>query len=598
MAHKQFLDSRLVITVRTKLVLSTAAILIVAFLLLGCLFFQQQVSSATESLVRSGTLLAQHLAGMGRVSILAGDTNRLDQLVQDILAVSPVAYVAIISPSGELQTGHGKDEWQEYFSTSSTGRSQFPVIQLVSTSSTDTMEPVVNGVWLTSTGPLLRSHIDFAPHELLGLLGGTELPVFYDLLVPAPHPSHINRWDPALQLTLEEHLERPAELERQKSAAPSMVEIGLSTSELQQGLRRLLWQAIFITVSTLIGGVFIVILLARRITVPLQELTAAATKLAGGETASPVAIHTRDEIGTLTQVFNSMASTLQTREHELRELAQTLEDRVNARTQELAAANAKLQELDRRKSIFVSTASHELRTPLTSMKVHLANLRDGIDGAVTADQQGSLLRVEANLSRLQLLLEQLLDLSQIEMGMGQASLCLEPVELGSVVAKAVEDLYPFASERSVRIVISLPTDLPQISADSEKLRQILLNLLHNAVKFSPVNAIVDLVVTRLSSHDVQISIRDIGPGIAPEDMDKVFQRFYRAPTIHRKTKGTGLGLAIAKLLVDLHQSRLVLETSPGRGSCFYFTLQTTEPPRLTHAEPIAPPEASYIKRMS
>jgi len=596
MTYEQFLGSGISIGVRTKLVVSTAAILIVACILLGWLFFQQQVRSATESLVQSGTLLAQHLAGMGRVSILAGDTQRLDQLAQEILAVSPVAYVAILSPSGDLQTGYGKDEWQQQFSALSTGRQQFSVTKLVSRSGTHTIEPIVNGIWLSSNGPLLRSTIDFSPSELLSLLGGYELPICYDLLVQVPHQSRTGQWDPALELTLEERPGRSAETQKQTSPSPSLVEIGLSTSDLQQNLRRLLWQAVLITVNTLIGGICITVLLARRMTVPLQALTTAATKLGAGETTPTIAIHTRDEIGTLTQVFNSMALRLQTREHELRELAQTLEERVNVRTKELAAANAKLQELDRRKSIFVSTASHELRTPLTSMKVHLANLRDGIDGAVTADQRGSLLRVEANLSRLRLLIEELLDLSQIEMG--QATLRLEPVELGSVIAKTVEDLHPVTSERSVKIVISLPTDLPPVSADPEKLGQILLNLLHNAVKFSPMHTVVDLNVTRLSSDSLQISVRDVGPGIAPDDVDKVFQPFYRAPMTHKKTKGTGLGLAIAKLLVELHQSRLAVETELGRGSCFYFTLQTMTTVRLPHAEPLVAREASSVKPIS
>jgi signal transduction histidine kinase len=314
-----------------------------------------------------------------------------------------------------------------------------------------------------------------------------------------------------------------------------------------------------------------VVWLARRITIPLHNLTIASIELAAGKAVPVMPIRTHDEIGTLTSVFNGMARALQSREHELRDLAHSLEHRVVTRTEELAAANKKLQELDRRKSFFVSTASHELRTPLTSMKVHIANLRDGIDGAITTEQRGSLLRVEANLSRLQVLIEQLLDLSQIEMG--QATLRLEQVELGSVIAKAVEDLQPFASERSVKIVISLPPDLPMVSADPEKLRQIFLNLLHNAVKFSPMGAVVDLIVTRGTSDDIHISIRDVGPGIAPDDVDKVFQPFYRAPTTHKKTHGTGLGLAIAKLLVELHRSRLGVETEPGRGSCFYFTLQ-------------------------
>ncbi|MBK8274650.1 MAG: HAMP domain-containing histidine kinase [Nitrospira sp.] len=596
MAYERSFGLGISIGVRTKLVLSTAAILIVACLLLGCLFFRQQVRSATESLVQSGALLAQHLAGMGRVSILAGDTHRLDQLAQEILAVSPVAYLAIISPSGDLHTGYGKGEWQQQFSAPSTNRRQFSVTKLVSQPKADAGESIINGIWLSRNGPLLRSSLDLSPSELLNLLGGYELPIFYDLLVQVPRQSHTNQRDPALELTLKERPGMPEDTQHLTSGASSKVEIGLSTSELQQNLRRLLWQAILITVSTLIGGVCIVVLLASRMTVPLQALTTAATKLGAGETAPTIAIHARDEIGTLTRVFNSMASTLQTREYELRELAQTLEERVKVRTQELAAANAKLQELDRRKSLFVSTASHELRTPLTSMTVNLANLRDGIDGAVTADQRGSLLRVEANLSRLRGLIEELLDLSQIELG--QATLRLGSVELGSVIAKTVEDLHPFTSERAVRIVISLPTDLPPVSADPEKLRQILLNLLHNAVKFSPMDTVVDLNVTRLSHDNVQISIHDVGPGIAPDDVDKVFQPFYRAPTTHKKTKGTGLGLAIAKLLVELHQSRLAVETAPGLGSCFYFTLQTMTPARLTYADPVAPPKTSYVKRIS
>ncbi len=270
-----------------------------------------------------------------------------------------------------------------------------------------------------------------------------------------------------------------------------------------------------------------------------------------------------------------MGLAIQAREHELRELTHTLEGRIEVRTQELVAANAKLQELDRRKSIFVSAASHELRTPLTSMKVHLANVRDGVDGVVTDDQQQSLLRVESNLSRLQLLIEELLDLSQIEMS--QATIRLEPVALGTVIAKTIEDLHPFTSERRVRIVISLPSDLPAVSADPDKLRRILLNLLHNAAKFTPVDRLVTVSVTSISADEVRISVRDVGPGIAPEDVEKIFEPFYRAPTALKKTRGAGLGLAITKSLVELHHGRLWVETTPGKGSCFSFTLQPARP---------------------
>jgi signal transduction histidine kinase len=566
------------ISLRAKLALSTAVILVAACLLLGWLFIRQQVQSVGEGLVQSGTLLAQHLASMGRFSIVAGDTHRLDELMLDILAVSPVAYVAVVSSDGDLQAGFGKGEWQQQFFTPPADRPQFPVTKLVQPRRLNKNDPLVSGIWLGSDGPLLRSSIEFTAAELLSLLGGAELPIFYDMLVEVPRHSHTTVWDPALQLTLDERFDTLEGSTVLKHEPPSFVQVGLSTSNLQHVLRRLLWQAVLITLSTLVGGLCIVVLLARRMTIPLQGLTTAATKLADGETVPTVAIRTHDEIGTLTQVFNTMALTLQSREHELRQLAHTLEDRVEARTEELAAANIKLKELDRRKSIFVSTASHELRTPLTSMKVHLANLRDGIDGAVSADQRQSLLRVEANLSRLQTLIDELLDLSQIEMD--QATFRLEPVALGTVIAKTVEDLHPFSSERRVKIVITLPSDLPSVSGNFEKLRQILLNLLHNAVKFTPVDTIVDVTVTRIASGEIQVSVQDVGPGIAAEDVDKIFQPFYRAPIAHKKTKGTGLGLAIAKLLVEQHHGRLWVESGPHGGSCFSFTLHpvaTTRP---------------------
>jgi signal transduction histidine kinase len=592
MAYGRILDSGISIGVRTKLVVATTAILVVACLLLGWFFIRQQIQSATDNLVQTGTLLAQHLAGLGRVSMLAGDTSRLDQLAQEILSAGPVAYVAVISANGDLQAGAGKDEWGKQFSGRSAGRQEFSVTRLVFRPRTDAAEPIINGIRMNANGPLLRSTIDFSLSELLSLLGGYELPIYYDLLVQIPSQSRTGQWDHALELTLDEGPEEPKKTQRLNAGTQSQVEIGLSTADLQQDLRRLVWQALLITVNTVMGGICIAILLARRMTVPLHALTTAATQLGGGEKIPPVPICTRDEIGTLTQVFNSMASTLQAREHELREFAQTLEDRVEVRTQELAAANAKLQELDRRKSIFVSTASHELRTPLTSMKVHLANLQDGIDGAVTADQRESLLRMDANLSRLRLLIDELLDLSKIETG--HVTLRLKPLELGRVIAKTVEDLSPVTSERSITIVISLPTDLPPVSGDPEKLHQILLNLLHNAVKFSPREAVVDLSVTRLSGDHIRISVRDVGTGIGPDEVDKIFQPFYRAPATHKKTKGTGLGLTIAKLLVELHQSRLAVETALGQGSCFSFTLRAATPARLTYTQPVVAREASYV----
>ncbi len=578
------------LTLRTKLVLGTAVILVVACLVLGWLFIHQQVRSTAEGLRQSGTLLAQHLAHMGRFSVVAGDTQRLSHLIQQILAVDPVAYAAVISSGGDLQAGFGKGTWAEQFSVQPSGQRRFSLTNVTwpPRLHTDSDAPFISAVQLKDDRPILRHNIEFTLEELLSIASGFELPIVYDIIVRVPQRSLMTTRDPALGLTLDERVDEPQAGEIQRAIAPALVQVGLSTSRLQHVLRQLLWQATAITISIIATGLLSALLLARRMTTPLQELTQAATQLAAGETVPPVAGGTGDEIGTLTGVFNSMAMTLQAREHELRELTHTLEGRIEARTQELVAANAKLQELDRRKSFFVSTASHELRTPLTSMKVHLANVRDGIDGAVTDNQRRSLARVEANLSRLQGLIDELLDLSTIEMG--QASLRLEPVALGNVIAKAVEDLHPLASECRVRIVISLPSDLPAVYADPNKLHQIILNLVHNAIKFSPPHSTVDIEITSLRNREIQISVRDVGPGLAPEEIEKVFQPFYRAAATPKQAKGAGLGLTIAKLLVELHHSRLQVETTPGEGSCFYFALQRAvskqELPLLQYA-PIA-----------
>jgi signal transduction histidine kinase len=561
------------ISLGTKLVLSTALILTMTCLLLGWLFIRQQVRSVAEGLMQSGTLLAQHVAHMGRFSIVAGDTHRLNELIQEILAVDPVAYAAVISSGGELQAGFGKGEWEHQFSVHPSGRRRFSLtnVTLPPHLRPDADAPLISAVQIEGDRPMLRHHIEFSLEELANIAGGLELPIVYDVIVLVPQRPFTASQDLALDLTLEERIDGPLESRSAKNPDPALVQVGLSTSHLQHVLRKLVWQAAAITISIMAVGLLVAVLLARRMTTPLRELTRAATQLAAGEAVPPVAGRAADEIGTLTEVFNAMAGTLQSREHELRELTHTLEGRIEARTQELVAANAKLQELDRRKSFFVSTASHELRTPLTSMKVHLANLRDGVDGTVTDNQRRSLARVETNLSRLQVLIDELLDLSTIEMG--QTTLRLEPVALGHVIAKAVEDLYPLASERRVRIVISLPPELPSVSADAGKLHQIILNLLHNAVKFSPPQATVDIAVIRLWHGEIQLSVRDVGPGLAPEEIDKVFQPFYRAPATPKQAKGAGLGLTIAKLLVELHRGRLWVETVPGEGSCFYVTLQ-------------------------
>lgn len=566
--------SALPLNLRTKLVISTATLLTIACLLLGWLFIRQHIRSVEEGLLQNGTLLAQHLAHTGRFSIVAGDTQRLERLVQESLTVAQVAYVAIASTDGRIRAGAGKNGWARQFVSHPFGLQHAHVTDLILLRFPQAGKdwPLISGLRLDETdGPILRPDVDFTTGELLRILGGADLPLYYDVTVRVPHDASAAPQDSALQLTFEDRLEGPSATEQE---VPAIVQVGLSTSDLQRLLRRLLGQAAIITLTTLAAGLLIVVLLARRMTTPLQDLTAAATKLAAGETVPPVAVQTDDEIGTLTRVFNAMVGTLQAREQELRELTHTLEGRVETRTQELASANAKLQELDRRKSLFVSTASHELRTPLTSMKVHLANLRDGIDGTISEGQRRTLLRVEANLLRFQSLIEELLDLSRIEIG--HTTLTLKPVAVNDALDRVVEELQPIRLERQAEIVFDPSPTLPLLLADEDKLHQILVNLVHNALKFSPVGSTVAITAEALDEREARIAVRDTGPGIPQEDIARIFEPFYRAASATKHTAGAGLGLTIARHLVELHHGRLTVESVLNGGSCFSVTLPTVE----------------------
>ncbi|MDH5642344.1 MAG: HAMP domain-containing histidine kinase, partial [Nitrospira sp.] len=276
------------------------------------------------------------------------------------------------------------------------------------------------------------------------------------------------------------------------------------------------------------------------------------------------------EIGNLTQVFSHMLDSIHEREAALQNLNYSLEARIAARTEELRLANHKLQELDRRKSLFVSTASHEIKTPLTSITCHLDNLLMGVDGPLLKEQTKVLERVQANIGRLQHLLVDLLDLCKIELG--EAAVDLQPINARTAVTQAIEGLQSFASRRGVFIDMAIPSTLPLVTADAAKLHQIATNLLHNALKFSPEYSTVRITGETFSDGFARIAVQDAGCGIAPDETEKIFEPFYRSKQVSTQTRGTGLGLSIAKQLVELHHGRLWVESEKGQGACFFFTL--------------------------
>ncbi len=283
---------------------------------------------------------------------------------------------------------------------------------------------------------------------------------------------------------------------------------------------------------------------------------------------------TWDDVHVVATVANQVAIALDNADayHQIEALNAGLEIRIRERTSSLQAANEKLRELDQLKSAFVSTVSHELRTPLTAVKGLVENMRDGFTGALSDRQIFYLTRVTHNIERLTRMVNDLLDLSRIEAG--RMELTPTEVALVSLIEEVIETLRPQAGKKAITLQTAHPPGLAPLRGDRDKILQILTNLIYNAIKFTPPSGRIVIALTPLDDGAVQVCVEDTGCGIAPEDVPRVFDRFYRSRDSPAEARGAGLGLAITKSLVELHHGRIWVDSTPGSGSRFCFTLPT------------------------
>ena len=239
----------------------------------------------------------------------------------------------------------------------------------------------------------------------------------------------------------------------------------------------------------------------------------------------------------------------------------------------------RLKELDKMKSDFVSNVSHELRTPLTSIKGSVDNMLDGLTGSLNEKQIRYLNRIKSNTDRLSRLINDLLDLSRIESGRVEVRPTTLP--LTALTEEVAEHMRALAAEKLIRIEV--PSSDPSVTvwADRDKVTQVLMNLIGNAVKFTPQDGKVTVALEKNGNDYIQISVADTGPGILPEEQNKIFSKFYQVANIDKKKpKGSGLGLAISKALVEMHGGKIWMDSEVGRGSTFYFTLPAQQPFKL------------------
>jgi two-component system phosphate regulon sensor histidine kinase PhoR len=218
---------------------------------------------------------------------------------------------------------------------------------------------------------------------------------------------------------------------------------------------------------------------------------------------------------------------------------------------------------------FISNISHELRTPLASLRAVADTLRDGALEDPPAARR-FLDRMDTEVDALTQMVEELLELSRIESG--QVPFRLEPVTVADVVLPSVERLRPQVERSVLRLAVDLPSDLPLVLADAERIQQVVTNLVHNAIKFTPSGGEV-MVSAAAGEGEVVVSVHDTGVGIPANDLPRIFERFYKADHA-RSGRGTGLGLAIAKHIVQGHSGRIWAESIEGRGSTFHFSLPT------------------------
>ncbi|OEU48658.1 MAG: hypothetical protein BA871_12510, partial [Desulfuromonadales bacterium C00003096] len=228
-----------------------------------------------------------------------------------------------------------------------------------------------------------------------------------------------------------------------------------------------------------------------------------------------------------------------------------------------------LEAVTRMKTEFLSVTSHELRTPLTPMKAQLQMLQEGYMGEMNEKQGNSIEIIQRNLTRLDTLINDILDISRIEAG--RIKISLGPISINDAVKEAIKMQEPFAEEKAIKVSTKL-AKLPNIIGDAERLRQVIGNLLNNAIKFSDISA--DMVVkTERVGDNVLFSVTDYGIGISKEDIDKLFKPFSQIdPSFRREHGGTGLGLAIAKGLIQAHNGKIWVESELAKGSTFFFSI--------------------------
>ena len=319
-------------------------------------------------------------------------------------------------------------------------------------------------------------------------------------------------------------------------------------------------EMILLAIGFLVVAGALVWVIAARITRPLTVLSGAATAIAAGDYSQRVAATRDDEVGQLGRAFNLMAG-------EVEAVHERLEARVVKRTAELAAARQEAERANQAKSTFLSGMSHDLRTPLNAILGFAQILEIDEPGADRAEPVRQILSGGQYLLGL---INEVLDITRIESG--QLSLSPEPVLVRDVVQRSVELVKPLAAQRGIDLIVEPFSSEDVVTADRQRLGQVLLNLLSNALKYNAVNGRVIISTERPSPGRYRIAIRDTGAGIPASKLALLFRPFERLGAEESGIEGTGLGLALSRALAEAMRGSIGVDSVVDQGSTFWVEL--------------------------
>jgi signal transduction histidine kinase len=296
-------------------------------------------------------------------------------------------------------------------------------------------------------------------------------------------------------------------------------------------------------------GLALAFLLAGKLTKPIQHLTEGAKAIGEGRLDTQIPIESTDELGFLAQEFNWMA--------------------------------IKLRELDQLKDDFVSSVSHELRSPLSAISGYVELLRNKpLDQIAAEKREKALGIIQESTQRLTHFINDILDLAKLKAG--HVDLKQQPLDLALVMDDTMTLFQPLLEKKEIVCSVDVPDSVPLITADDGKVRQVITNLLSNALKFTPSGGKIRMWA-RNHTEFIQVSIQDTGIGVPKDSLDAVFERFKQVKGVREHVggqKGTGLGLAIAKGIIEAHGGRIWMESEVGKGTTVHFTLPNRAAPML------------------